>query len=355
MRVLVYGAGAIGGYLGALLAQHGADVTLLARGATRQAIAAHGLQVDWAASGRSLHVDVPTCRPGQAEGRFDVVFVTLKSMQLAAAARDIAATLAPDGVLVMIQNGLPWWYFDGLASPWRGQALRSLDPDGTLAAAFPLASVVGAVIHKPVTVTAPGRLVVPDVKADKLVVGELDGRRSARLERIAALVGLSGLPVEITADIRKAKWDKLLVNLVWNPLSALTRSAPGAIAACPPAVAMARAMMAEGLAVASSVGVQLDFDADAELKRVAGNFTQQPSMLQDVQAGRPLEWQAILGAVIEVAGLTGVAVPTLKNIAACLDVLDQGLRRAAAAIAPVPLQTREPQCNGPMKPRMRSC
>jgi 2-dehydropantoate 2-reductase len=339
MRVLIYGAGAIGGYLGALLAHSGADVTLVARGATLDAIGERGLQVEWAAGGRRLQVALPTCAPGRTEGRFDAVFVTLKSMQLAAAARAIAAAVKPDGVLVMIQNGLPWWYFEGVDGTLRGTSLRSLDPDGTLAAEFDLAQVVGAVIYKPVMVVEPGCLFVPDVRADRLVIGEIDGRLSPRLDRIAALVGGAGLPVEITADIRAAKWAKLMVNLVWNPLTALTQSPSGFIANIAPAAQLVRAMLAEGAAVAASVGVRVDADPEAELRRVAGNLSQLPSMLQDVRAGRPLEWHAILGAVTEIAGLTGTAVPTLNNIGALLGVLDQRIRTDGAGIAPA--ATRE--------------
>jgi 2-dehydropantoate 2-reductase len=338
MRILIYGAGAIGGYLGALLAQRGDDVTLLARGATRAALARDGLQVTWH-DGRKLHVHVPTCEPGQLPGRFDLVIVTLKSMQLPEAARAIAAAVTPDGALLMVQNGLPWWYFDRVPSPWAGTQLRSLDPDGALAATLDLDRVVGAVIYKPVMATAPGQLFIPAAKGERLVVGEVDDRPTPRLQRIADRVGGAGLPVEIAPDIRAAKWEKLLVNLVWNPLCALTQSPSGFIAAAPGGPALARAMMAEGLAVARSLGVSTGFDPDAELRRVEGNFTQQPSMLQDVRAGRPLEWQAIVGAVIETAALTGVPVPTLTTIAACVGVLDQRIRADGVAFSPIPRPT----------------
>jgi 2-dehydropantoate 2-reductase len=345
MRVLVYGAGAIGGYLGAMLAHGGQDVTLLARGATLEALARDGLQVSWA-DGRQLHVQVPTCAPGQAPGRFDLVIVTLKSMQLPEAARDIAATVAADGAVLMVQNGLPWWYFDRVASPWAGTRLSSLDPDGELAATLDLDRVVGAVIFKPVMATAAGRLFVPATKGGKLLVGEVDDRPSERLQRIAGAVSHEGLPVVVAPDIRAAKWDKLMINLVWNPLCALTQSASGHIAATAGGAQLARAMMAEGLAVATSLGIRTAFDAELELGRVQGNFTQQPSMLQDVRAGRPLEWQAILGSVIEVAALTGVPVPTLKTIAACVGVLDARIRTDGLAFLAAPRASLSPGSSG---------
>jgi 2-dehydropantoate 2-reductase len=333
MRILIYGAGAIGGYVGGLLAQAGGDVTLLARGAHFAAIARDGLQVDWA-GGRSLNVRVAAAAPSTLSGRFDTIFVTLKSMQLADAAADITAALAPGGSLVMIQNGLPWWYFERLDSPLRDTPIKCLDPDGRLARGFDLDSVIGAVIYKPVTLMAPGRLFVPKVNVDELIIGELDGCDSERAPAIADAMSGAGLPTRVTPHIRLEKWRKLSTNLVWNPLCALTQSAPGQIAASPGGPDLVRNLMREGQAVARAIGIDLQVDPEAELKRVEGNFTQQPSMLQDLRAGRGLEADAILNAVIEIAGLTGVPVPTLANIATCIGLLDQRVREDRVGVAP---------------------
>jgi len=335
MRVLIYGAGAIGGYLGAILSRSGVDVTILARGATFDAIKSHGLTVDWAVDHERLVVNPSVCTSEESVGVFDLIFVTLKSMQIASAAENIVSKLKPQGSMVMIQNGLPWWYFDSIDSPWRGLTLHSLDPEGVLKKYINLSQVIGAVIHKPVMVTKPGQLYVPDVRADRLVIGELDGQHRARLDVIASLVGGAGLSVEMTNDIRAAKWIKLMVNLVWNPLTALTQSPSGAIVDFLPAKALVESILHEGVLVAASLGVNIDCDAEAEFRRVAGNYTQIPSMLQDVRAGRPLEWQAILGSVIEIAGLTKVSVPTLKTISACIGVLDQQIRTQEIGIGPV--------------------
>ena len=335
MRVLIYGAGAIGGYLGAILSSSGVDVTILARGATYDSIKSQGLVVDWAIGNKRLLVTPPVCRSHESNGLFDVVFVTLKSMQIPASAENIVSKLKPHGSMVMIQNGLPWWYFEGIDSPWRGASLSSLDPDGTLKKYINLSQVIGAVIHKPVMAIKPGQLYVPEVRADRLVIGELDGEHRSRLDVIASMVGGAGLPVEITNDIRAAKWIKLMVNLVWNPLTALTQSPAGAIADFPQAKELVKSILKEGSLVAASVGIQVDCDSDAEILRVTGNYTQIPSMLQDARAGRPLEWQAILGAVIEIAGLTKVAVPTLRNIATCIGVLDQRILNEGLGIGPL--------------------
>jgi len=335
MRVLIYGAGAIGGYLGAVLSRSGVDVTILARGATFDVIKSHGLAVDWAVGNEHLVVHPPVCTSDESDGLFDVIFVTLKSMQIASSAENIVSKLRPQGCMVMVQNGLPWWYFEGIDSPWRGVSLSSLDPDGILKKCINLGQVIGAVIHKPVMVTKPGHLYIPEIRADRLVIGELDGQHRSRLDVIASMVGGSGLPVEITNDIRAAKWTKLMVNLVWNPLTAITQTPAGAIVDFLPAKELVKSILDEGSLVAASVGIKVDCDSDAEIRRVTGNYTQIPSMLQDVRAGRPLEWQAILGSVIEIAGLTKVPVPTLRNISACIGVLDQRIRSEGLGIGPV--------------------
>ena len=335
MRTLIYGAGAIGGYVGGLMAKAGNDVTLLARGAHAAALERDGLTIEWH-DGRNLHVRPSVALPGAAIGKFNKIFVTLKSMQLADAAADIARLLAPGGSLVMIQNGLPWWYFERLDSPLAGTRLKSLDPDGRLAQEFDLERVIGAVIYKPVMLAAPGRLFIPKVPLDRLIIGELDGGISERARRVAAQVSAAGLPTEVTPDIRLEKWQKLGSNLVWNPLSALTQSTSGYVAASPAGADLVHRMIGEGRAVAASVGVTIDLDAETELKRVKGNFSQQPSMMQDIRAGRPLELGAILGVVIEIAALTGVPVPTLTDIATCVDLLDRRVREDRVGITPRP-------------------
>jgi len=335
VRTLIYGAGAIGGYVGGLLAKAGNDVTLLARGAQAAALERDGLSIEWP-DGRKLEVKTPVLLPGAQSAPFDTIFVTLKSMQLADAATDIARLLAPGGSLVMIQNGLPWWYFERLDSPFAGARLKSLDPDGRLAQVFDLDRVIGAVIYKPVMLTGPGRLFIPKVPLDRLIIGELDGRASERANDVAAAVTAAGMPTEITGDIRLEKWQKLGGNMVWNPLCALTQSTSGYIAASPAGADLVRRMMAEGKAVAASIGVAIELDAETELARIKTNFTQQPSMMQDIRAGRPLELGAILEVVIEIAALTGVAVPTLANIAACVDLLDRRVREDRIGIAPRP-------------------
>jgi 2-dehydropantoate 2-reductase len=334
MKILIYGAGAIGSYLGGLLTEAGQDVTLMARGAQLEALATHGLIVGGKGQADRL-THVTACARGDCQGSYDLIFVTLKSMHLEAAAADISSLLATDGVTVMIQNGLPWWYLDGADSPLPGAHLSCLDSTGKLRSGLPLEQVIGAVIYKPVMQTEPGRIFLPDSASGSLVIGEVHNQKSARLEDIATLLSQAGLPTTATQNIRLAKWRKLMINLVWNSLCAITQSTSGRIAASEKAAVLVRNIIAEGLAVAHSVGMDLNLDADEELHRVAGNMDQQPSMLQDVRAGRPLEVDAIVNAVVELAAFTGVPVPTLNSIAACLDVLNETLKRDRLPIGPV--------------------
>ncbi len=331
MRILIYGAGAIGSDLGALLTASGEDVTLLARGAQLAALKSAGVTIE--RKGKPpQQVPVQAASADECRGPYDLIFVTLKSTQLEDAAADIVSRLNPDGSMVMIQNGLPWWYFEGIDSPFAGSPLPCLDPSGRLRAQIPLDRVVGAVIYRPVTQLAPGKIFLPEIMPPRLWIGEVDNRMSQRLRAIADLVSRAGLPTEPTSDIRQAKWQKLMMNLIWNPLCAITQSSPGHIVASPLAADMVRLMLGEGSAVARSVGVSVQADPDAELERIRRNFTQQPSMLQDVRAGRSIESDAIVNAVVDMARLTGVPVPTLKSVAAWLDVLNQAVIRQGQGI-----------------------
>lgn len=334
-RILVFGAGAIGSYLGAILADAGTDVTLLARGAQAAAMRSAG-GVTLVASGTERLVPARVCGPGESQGRFDIVLVTLKATQLASAAPELASCVAEGGSLVMIQNGLPWWYFDQAGGAPGATRLRTLDPDGTLSRTIDLRTIVGAVIYRACETVAPGKVLAELNPAARLVIGEPDGAMTRRCSLVVETITLAGLRVEATPDIRRAMWEKLLMNLLWNPLAALTQSAPGEMAALAPLRDVLAGVLCEGAAVAASIGVELVADIEAQLKRVATNFAA-PSMLQDVRAGRALELDAIVNSVVEIAGLRGVPVPTLKTIAACACALDERLRTGRFAIAPVPL------------------
>lgn len=334
MRILIYGSGAIGSNIGGLLTESGEDVTLLARGPQLAALRKHGLIIE--SGNQPPHIiPVKALPANEIQGQFDIIFVTLKSMQIEAAAEDIMARLTDDGALVMVQNGLPWWYFDGVPSKHQDSKLRCLDPSGKLKKLIPLDRIIGAVIFKPVVQLEPGRILISDAVPPKLQIGEVNNIVTPRIEKIAAMVNKAGLPTVASSDIRLDKWRKLMINLVWNSLCAITQSAPGFIAASPLAAEMVRNLINEGNAVLASLEIDFKVDPDADLERVKNHFTQQPSMLQDIRSGRPIEVDAIVNSVIEIANITGTQVPTLRVIAGILDVINQTLIREQKAIGPI--------------------
>jgi 2-dehydropantoate 2-reductase len=337
MRYLIYGAGAIGGLIGGHLAAAKHDVTLVTRGAHREAIASRGLILRDRVSGADTTIRVDAILPGEEKPPYDVVYVTLKAHQIAGAAHHIASLRAKGGCFVFVQNGLPWWYFERIASPYAGTALKTLDPDGTLARAFPVETIVGSVIFKPLDFE-PGIIIHAHAPTDRLVIGEVDNAPTPRLERIAADLGPAGLKTEISTDIRKAKWTKLLSNSVWNPLCALTQARADQIASYPPSRALAIAMMKETLAVANAAGAGLEADPEKNVTDATKRRTPISSTLTDVRSGRQLELDALIRSVIEIGELTGVPTPCLQNIAACAGVLDNRIVEDKVAIQPVPVR-----------------
>jgi 2-dehydropantoate 2-reductase len=334
MRILIYGSGAIGSNIGGLLTESGEDVTLLARGPQLAALRSHGLIIESAKQPPHI-IPVNALPANEIQGQFDIIFVTLKSMQIEAAAQDIMARLTKGGALVMVQNGLPWWYFDGVPSTHEDSKILCLDPSGNLKKLIPLDCIIGGVIFKPVVQLAPGRILISDAVPAKLFLGEVNNTVTPRIEKIVTMVSKAGLPSFASNDIRLDKWRKLMINLVWNSLCGITQSAPGFIAASPLAADMVRKLINEGNAVLASLGIDIKVDPEADLKRVKDLLTQQPSMLQDIRSGRSIEVDAIVNSVIEIADITGVQVPTLRTIAGILDVINQTLIREQKAIGPI--------------------
>jgi 2-dehydropantoate 2-reductase len=334
MRILVFGAGAVGGYLGGILAAAGEDVTLVARGAQYEALAHHGVRLEGPKSGRPDPIRVRACRPGGEQPPYDLIFVGLKAHQIADAATHLVQLLARGGSIILAQNGLPYWYFEKLDSPLRGSRLASLDPDGKLAQTFPIDAVIGGVINKPANLIEPGRIGLADQPGDRLVIGELDGRITPRLQEIKSVIEPAGWPVLITENIRLFKWRKLLSNAVFNPLGALTQSSARQIGGFPPTRGVAKAMMLEVLAVAASVGVTIDMTADEMLDGTQKRVEIPSSTLQDVRAGRGLELDALVNAVIDMGRLTAVPTPHLEIIAACAGLLNRRIVEDGVGFAP---------------------
>jgi 2-dehydropantoate 2-reductase len=338
MRILIFGAGAIGGYLGGILTLAGVDVTLVARGAQYEALAKKGLTLEGSKSGRPEPILVRVCRPGEEQRPYDLIFIGLKSQQIPDNAAHISRLLAPGGMLLFPQNGIPWWYFEKLDSPLRGTRLPSLDPEGILAKTLPLDAVIGAVTNKPAELVEPGRIRLADQATDRLVIGEIDNMVTPRLQAIKSVIEPAGWPVVITEDIRTFKWRKLLSNAVFNPLGAITQSSALQLVKFPGTRRLALAMIEEVSAVAASVGVVPDMTPEAMVAATEKRVEIASSTLQDVRAGRAMELDAIDNAVIDIARLTGVSTPNLEIIAACANALNHRIVEDKWALRPSVVQ-----------------
>jgi len=339
MKILVYGAGAIGGYLGAILSAAGEDVTLVARGAQYEALSSRGIILEGPKSGRPDPIKVRAVRPGEEKPPYDLIFVTLKSHQLVPAAQHVRALGGADTMYVFPQNGIPWWYFDGIESRYKGTKLKSLDPDGVLSRTFDAANIIGGIAFKPSDLVEPGRIRLADSDADAITLGEIDNRTSERLQTIAKITANAGWPGKPVTDIRKGKWTKLLSNAVWNTMGSLTQSNAREAANFPATEKLAVAMTREVIAVAGAVGCLLDVDAAALVANSKKRVSIPPSTLQDVRAGRSLELDAIINVIVELGQLTGVATPALEIIAACTNLLNQRIISDGVAIKPIKTNT----------------
>ena len=334
MRILIFGAGAIGGYLGGVLTAAGADVTLVARGAQYEALSSKGLILEGARIGRLGPISVRVCRPGEETGAYDLVFVGLKAHQIAENAAHLARLTAPGGMLIFPQNGIPWWYFEKLDSPLRGTRLPSLDPEGLIAKTIPVDAVIGAVTYRPADRVEPGHIRFADQPSDRIVIGELDNRITARLQTIKSLIEPAGWPVTLTDDIRAFTWRKLLSNAVFNPLGAITQSSALQIVKFPATRQLAIAMIEEVIAVAASVGVMPDVKPQDMVAYTEKRVEIPSSTLQDVRAGRPMELDAIDNAVLDIARLTGVPTPNLEIVVACANMLNRRIIEEHWAFTP---------------------
>lgn len=335
MKILVYGAGAIGGYLGAILTAVGEDVTLVARGATYDAMTTRGVILEGPKSGRPDPIKVRAVRPGEEKPPYDLIYVTLKSHQLPEAAPHVRALGGKDAIFVFPQNGIPWWQFDGIESKYKGTQLKTLDPSGVLSRTFAPQNIIGGVAFKPTDSPGPAHIKLADSATDSLTIGEIDNRMSDRLQAIAKIsthAGWTGTPV---ADIRKVKWTKLLSNAVWNTLGVVAQATPKEAASFPPTAVLAVAMIREVTALANACGTPLEVNAEKIVSDVTQRVGLPTSTLQDVRAGRSLELDALINVLLEIGQLTGVATPNLSVVAACANFVNQCVVANGMAVRPV--------------------
>ena len=327
LRVAVVGAGAIGAYVGAALARGGSDVVLIARGAHLRAMQEHGVRV---LSPRGDFTAHPPATDDLAAVRdADVVFLALKAHSLPAIAPQLGPRLGPQTAVIAAQNGIPFWYFQHLEGPWRDWQLETVDPGGRIAAAIAPGRVIGCVIYCSTEIVEPG--VIRHVEGTRYAIGEPDGRLSERCRRISAAFIAGGLKCPVEADLREQIWVKLLGNAAFNPMSALTRATMAQMGALPETRATLRAVMEEAAAVATALGVRLSVSVEKRLDGGIRVGEHKTSMLQDVEAGRPLELDCITGAVVELADRLGIPVPHTRTLYACTKLLDATLARQRAA------------------------
>lgn len=305
MKIAIFGAGAIGGFMGVKLARAGADVTFIARGPHLAAMQANGVTLR---SGGETVTVRPRCVGSAAEaGIQDYVVVTLKAHGLPGAAEQIATMMGPDSALVTGINGVPYWYFYGLDSPYRDRVVQSVDPGGKLWRVLHPRQAIGCVVYPAAEVVEPG--VIEHTYGDRFTLGEPDGSRSPRIEALSKLMISAGLKAPVRPKIRDELWVKLWGNLAFNPISALTTATLDRITGDAELRALCRGMMLEAKAVAEALGVRFAIDVD---KRIAGGAEvgeHKTSMLQDLERGRPMEIDALLGAVVELGEVVGLSMP----------------------------------------------
>lgn len=337
MRVAVLGAGAIGAYVGAALARGGAEVALVARGAHLAAMQRDGVQVHSPRGDFAARVQA-TADPTEI-GPVDVVFLGLKANSYAHCGPLLTPLLGPDTRVVAAQNGIPWWYFHGVAGPFAGRRLESVDPGGAVSAVIPPERAIGCVVYCSTVIESPG--VIRHLEGTRFSLGEPDGTVSGRCTDLSAAMVAGGLKCPVEPNLRNDIWIKLMGNIAFNPLSALTRATMVEIARHPGTRELVVAMMEETAAVARSVGVEPAVSIERRLSGAERVGAHKTSTLQDLEAGKPLELAPIIAAPIEIAAWSGVDVPMLRAVQAATDLLatvsagSAAAAASAAAVAPV--------------------
>jgi len=313
MKICIFGAGAIGGLMGAKLAARGdVDVTFIARGPHLAAMRESGVKLISEGTEQIVH---PRCVASAEEaGPQDYVLVTLKAHSLPSAAKQMQPLLGPDTAIVSAVNGIPWWYFHELGGAYEGRIVQSVDPDGQVSALLPPSRAIGCIVYPAAEVTAPG--VIDHSYGDRFSLGEPDGSRSPRAQALSEALIAAGFKAPVRPKIRDELWVKLWGNMAFNPISALTTATLDVLTADEGQRSVARAMMLEGQRVAEALGVRFAIDVDKRIAGAAEVGAHKTSMLQDLESSRPMEIDALLGAVVELADWVGEAAPISRSVLA---------------------------------------
>jgi 2-dehydropantoate 2-reductase len=324
MRYLIVGAGAVGAYIGARMARAGYDVVLHARGPHLRAMQQNGVRVVSADDDFQARPKV-VADLGEA-GPVDVVFLCVKAHGLPQLVPSLAPVLGPETTVVSTQNGIPWWYFQGQNGAYSGIRLERVDPGGVISAAIESRRVVGSLIYFSTEIVEPG--VIKHIEGNRISLGEPDGTRSERCRQIATALVASGLRAPVTAHLRNEIWVKILGNVAFNPISALTRATLVQIVRHPEVSELVRNIMRETEALAVKLGMELPVSIEQRIAGAEKVGEHKTSMLQDLEAGRPLELEAIVGAVVELGERIGVPMPHTRSVYACTKLLAQGQAQA---------------------------
>jgi 2-dehydropantoate 2-reductase len=313
MKLCVFGAGAIGGLMAAKLAAKGdVEVTVIARGPHLAAMQARGLTLR--SEGTETVIPVRAVASAEEAGVQDYVVVTLKAHSLPAAAPQMQPLLGPETAVVSAVNGIPWWYFHALPGPYQDRVVQSVDPGGVVSALLAPARAIGCIVYPAAEVPEPG--VIEHSYGDRFTLGEPSGARTPRVAALSEALIAAGFKAPVRPKIRDEIWVKLWGNLAFNPISALTGATLDVLTSEPAVRGVARAMMVEGQAVAERLGVRFGIDVDKRIAGAAEVGAHKTSMLQDLERGRPMEIDALLGVVVELAELVGVEVPTCRTVLA---------------------------------------
>jgi 2-dehydropantoate 2-reductase len=334
MRYTIVGAGAIGGYLGARLALAGEEVTFIARNKNLAAINANGFQLQLPDGSTEHARNVRAVQDPAEAGPQDVVLLTTKAHQVRDLLPGLRSLFGPDTLVVTMINGVPWWYFQRLGGAYDGRSLTSVDPDGALAAGIEVERLIGSIVYPAAELVEPG--VVRLVEGNRFTVGELDNQRTPRIEALSKSLMAAGFKAPVSRDIRSEIWVKLWGNLSFNPISALTHATLQDICRFPLSRELAARMMSEARSVGEKLGVEFKVSLDQRIAGAESVGAHKTSMLQDVEHGRGLELQALVGSVVELARITDTPTPTIDAIYAATALLNHTLteRRGRLEVQP---------------------
>jgi 2-dehydropantoate 2-reductase len=304
-KVCIYGAGAIGGWIGAKLAQLGCDISVVARGATLEMLRERGLHLQ--EGDRTLMVPVRASSQPTELGVQDLVVVAVKAPAMPDVAAAIGPLIGPRTVVLTAMNGVPWWFFEGMGGRLAGTRLKAVDPEGRIAKAIPARHIIGCVVHASCAITSPGH--VKHHFGNRLIIGEPSGERTARVQQLAELLSRAGFEAEISPQIQKDAWYKLWGNMTVNPVCAMTGATTDRVLDDELVRGFISAVMLEAREIGARIGIPIEQQPEDrhQVTRKLGAF--KPSMLQDVEAGKPVELDALVTVVKELGELTGVATP----------------------------------------------